>query len=168
MRRIFIALIFTMFTAGSLFAATPKVGDAATEIQAKDWLNASTPISLASMNKNIVVVQLWASTCALCVTSIPHLVELQEKYKDKGVVILGLSEEDKAKVSPIVSKLKIKYPVGIGSKSVQDYGVRFCCTLQSSTTVVVAPGGKIVWSGHPMNGLDKAVEKALVDTPPQK
>ena len=33
---------------------------------------------------------------------------------------------------------------------------------------VVAPGGKIAWQGHPANGLDKAIEDALKNTPSEK
>jgi thiol-disulfide isomerase/thioredoxin len=142
-------------------AAAPKVGEAAPEIQVGEWMNTEA-LTLAKLQNKIVVVEFWATWCGPCVKNIPHLIELHEKYKDKGVVIMGLSDEPMAKVKGFAEKMKMTYPVGTGSRTGSIYGVRGI-----PHAVVVAPGGKVVWSGHPAGGLDKAIEDALKATPPK-
>jgi thiol-disulfide isomerase/thioredoxin len=142
-------------------AETPKVGDAAPEIQVGAWMN-SEALTLAKLQNKIVVVEFWATWCGPCVKNIPHLIELHEKYKDKGVVIMGLSDEPMSKVKGFAEKMKMTYAVGAGSRTGSIYGVRGI-----PHAVVVAPGGKVVWTGHPAGGLDKAIEDALKSTPPK-
>jgi len=54
--------------------------------------------------KKIVVVEFWATWCGPCKKSIPHLTDLQLRYKNDGVIILGVSDEPAAKVRPFVTK----------------------------------------------------------------
>jgi len=142
-------------------AAQPKVGDAAPELQVGTWIN-SDALSLATLQNKIVVVEFWATWCGPCVKNIPHLIELHEKYKDKGIVIMGLTDEPASKVKAFATKMKMTYPLGVNSRTASIYGVRGI-----PHAVVVAPGGKVVWSGHPASGLDKAIENAMKNTPPK-
>eukprot|EP01027_Heterolobosea_sp_BB2_P010834 GEZU01015843.1.p1 GENE.GEZU01015843.1~~GEZU01015843.1.p1 ORF type:complete len:154 (+),score=38.14 GEZU01015843.1:50-511(+) len=57
------------------------------------------PITLEEGNgKNVFVVEFWATWCPPCRASIPHLTKLQQQYKDKDVVFLGITTEDDAEV----------------------------------------------------------------------
>lgn len=51
-------------------------------------------VSLKKYREKIVLLDFWATWCAPCRLSIPELVELQEKYRDQGVVVLGISMDD--------------------------------------------------------------------------
>ncbi|MCZ7645581.1 MAG: redoxin domain-containing protein [Planctomycetota bacterium] len=148
----------------AVFAATParalNVGDKAPEIKVDDWFN-TQPLTLAGLNNNIVVVEFWATWCPPCRASIPHLVKMHEEFKDKGVVFIGLTDEPKNKIEKFVTDMKMTYAVGAGSPSGDRYGVNGI-----PHAFIVAPGGQVVWHGHPMSGLDKAVENALRTTPP--
>lgn len=42
----------------------------------------------------VYVVEFWATWCGPCIASMPHLAETQEKYADKGVQIISISDED--------------------------------------------------------------------------
>ncbi|MBI3828306.1 MAG: redoxin domain-containing protein [Planctomycetes bacterium] len=137
-----------------------NVGDDAIEIKAKDWFN-SEPLSLAALKDKIVVVEFWATWCPPCRKSIPHLIEMYEKYKDKGVVIIGLTNEPKAAIKDFIGQMKMTYAVGAGSDSDDKYGV-----TGIPHAFIVAPGGKVVWHDHPMAGLDEAIADALKKTPP--
>jgi len=142
-------------------AAAVNVGQPAPGISANGWLNAP-PLSLAKLQGRIVVVEFWATYCAPCRATIPHLVKLHETYRTKGVVIIGLTTESKAKVTPFARKMGMTYPVGCGSRSSGVYGVR---GIPHAFVVDVA--GKVAWHGHPgSSGLEAAIKKQLRTNPP--
>ena len=134
---------------------------AATEIQAAYWLN-TDPLSLEGLRGKIVVLEFWATWCPPCRTTIPHLAEMYNAYKDKGVALVSLTNEPRETVEPFVEKMDMPYPVGGGSPSGRAYGVRGI-----PHAFIVSPAGKVVWEGHPMGGLAEALEKQLEATPPK-
>ena len=156
MKLITTALTIVLLTSSLAFSAV-TVGKAAPEIKAGSWYNNSDKaVSLADLKGKVTVVEFWATWCPPCRKSIPHLNKLHKKYKDKGVVIIGLSNEKSDTVQKFVKKQDMKYIVGAGSKSGRAYGVKGI-----PTAFIVGPDGKLLWQGHPMNGLDAALEKAV-------
>jgi len=136
--------------------------DLAPEIQAGYWLN-SAPLRLADLRGKIVVLEFWATWCPPCRTSIPHLIKMYDAYKDKGVALVSLTNEPRETVEPFVEKMKMLYPIGGGSPSGGAYGVRGI-----PHAFIISPAGEVVWEGHPMAGLEAAIEKQLEATPPTK
>ncbi|NLN77507.1 MAG: TlpA family protein disulfide reductase [Armatimonadetes bacterium] len=60
----------------------------------------------------VVLLDIWATWCPPCRAEIPHLVKLQNKYKDKAVVFVGVAVDDKkADVASFSKKNKINYTV---------------------------------------------------------
>jgi len=49
--------------------------------------------SLSEFDGKVRVVDLWATWCEPCIEEMPHFIELQDKYADKGVVFIGVSVE---------------------------------------------------------------------------
>jgi len=142
-------------------AGDVSVGEPAPEISVADWLNAP-PLSLARLRGKVVVVEFWATWCGPCRTTIPHLVGLHEKYRAKGVVIMGLTDEPKSRVEAFARQMGMTYAVGCGSPSSGTYGVR---GIPHAFVVDVA--GRVVWRGHPAGiGLEKAIEEQLRTNPP--
>ena len=142
--------------------AGPEVSKGmAPEINATDWLN-TKPLSLKMLRGKIVVVEFWATWCGPCRVSIPHLIKMNQKYRQKGVVLISLTNEPRGTVAPFAKKMKMDYPIGMGSTSGTAYGVRGI-----PHAFVIDPAGIVRWTGHPMNGLDEAVEKTLKDYPPK-
>jgi len=75
------------------------------------------PISLADLKGKVVLVDFWTYSCINCIRTIPYLVEWNEKYADKGLVIVGVHapefefEKNTDNVKEAVKKFGIKYPV---------------------------------------------------------
>ena len=74
------------------------------------------PVSRASLNGKIVVIDFWATWCGPCRATIPRLNALHRKYAKKGVVVLGVTDEDKATVAKFLKGTKIEYPIGLDGK----------------------------------------------------
>ncbi len=86
-----------------------------------DYIN-TTPAKLAQeMKGNIVVYDFWTFNCINCIHTLPHVVDLNNKYQDKGVLVIGIHspetfvEKDPNNVRKAVQKYNIKYPVVIDS-----------------------------------------------------
>lgn len=89
----------------------------------------------------------------------PKLVGLNEKYKEKGLVLVFVGYEGKAKLEPYAQSYKITWPIALEptKKAQKAYGVR-----GYPTSFVIAPDGKVVWQGHPASKeLEEIIKKLL-------
>jgi len=80
-------------------------------------------VALAEQHGKVVVLDLYATWCEPCRQSIPHLITLHERYKEKGLVLVGLNvggPDDRVKVSAFATQLRISYPLGFPDKSLTD------------------------------------------------
>jgi len=75
-----------------------------TDIAGKPW-------TLGDLHGKVVLVNFWATWCPPCRKEMPDLESLYEKFGDKGLLILSISDEDANKVVPFVKQMKITYPV---------------------------------------------------------
>jgi len=163
MKTLTLAFLAAAMASGLAAAQAPAqglVGKPAPAIAATDWLN-SPPLSLQAAKGKIVMVEFWATWCPPCRASIPHLIEMFKTYSPKGVVFMSLTDEPKATVEPFAKEMKMVYPVGCGSQAGSAYGVRGI-----PHAFIIDPSGNVAWEGHPMAGLDKALEAQLAKTPP--
>jgi thiol-disulfide isomerase/thioredoxin len=72
-------------------------------------------LSLSDVKGKVVIVDFWATWCGPCRMSIPELVDLQAKYKNKGLVVVGISVDDekvsKGELVAFKEKMRINYPI---------------------------------------------------------
>lgn len=140
-------------------ARTPKIGTEPPEVVAGDWLNTDSPPTLASLRGKVVLVEFWATWCGPCVAGIPHLNELQSKYRGLGLRIISLTDEDRATVEAFQTRAKapIEYTVGTGSVLSATYGVNGI-----PHAFLVGRSGKLLWDGHPADPeCEEKIELAL-------
>jgi len=149
-------------------AASAELGSAAAQLKVEKWIKGQ-PVDIAACTakSNVVVVEFWATWCAPCRATIPHLTDLQKKYKDKGISFVGISTEDEATVKKFVEKMgdKMDYSVAIdkdGATS-SDYMDAFGVS-GIPHAFVVDKKGRIVWHGHPMSELDGVLKEVLDGT----
>jgi peptide-methionine (R)-S-oxide reductase len=83
-----------------------------------EWVN-SAPLTAEALRGKVVLVDFWAYECSNCLNALPHVKELEAKYRDKGLVVVGVhspeldDEKVPANVRSAVTRLGIVYPVVI-------------------------------------------------------
>jgi thiol-disulfide isomerase/thioredoxin len=65
-------------------------GEIAPEITVAKWIE-QTPLKISGLRGHVVLLDFWATWCGPCLAAFPHLREWHEKYKDRGLVILGIT-----------------------------------------------------------------------------
>ena len=98
-------------------------------------------ISLADLKGKVVLVNFWATWCPPCRAEIPDLVKLQDKYRDK-LVVLGISEDevDPAQVKAFATAQKMNYPIVMATTELRQI---FKGVAALPTTFVLDTEGKI-------------------------
>jgi thiol-disulfide isomerase/thioredoxin len=99
-------------------------------------------ISLASLKGKVVLVNFWATWCPPCRAEIPDLVKLQERYRDK-LVILGISEDEipPEQVKAFAATMKVNYAVAMTTPELKKI---FRGVSALPTTFVIDREGKLV------------------------
>jgi thiol-disulfide isomerase/thioredoxin len=81
-----------------------------------NWFN-SAPLKMADLRGKVVLVDFWTYGCVNCVNTLPHVAELYAKYKDRGLVVVGVHtpefpfERSASNVQAALKRHGIVYPV---------------------------------------------------------
>ena len=148
---ILLAVVFVFNSRRSVLRA----GTAAPAISADTWINTNGAVELSALRGKVVVIEFWATWCGPCRASIPHMNKLHDRWKDKDVVVIGLTDESPEDVRQFIRENGIRYAVGADSLSSFDYGVN-----SIPNAFVIAGDGTVVWDGYPGRELDQAVAQA--------
>lgn len=155
--------ITVVLTTAVLLTSAPaqklKVGDAAPPIECAGWVNAPdgkrpTP---DTFRDRVVMLEFWGTWCGPCVRAMPHVQELHDRYRDRGLLVVAISYEDVATYEPFLKKHA--YTMAAGSdpskKLVKAYGIK-----SWPTTVLINKEGHVAHVGGPYD-IEPAIETAL-------
>lgn len=112
------------FLHGFSTAPTPGQGELASLSRANAWLN-SPPLTAEDLRGKVVLVNIWTYTCINWLRQLPYVRAWAEKYKDRGLVVIGVHSPEFAfehnidNVRGAIRTRKINYPVAIDS----DFGI---------------------------------------------
>ena len=87
-----------------------------------NWFN-SKPLDIADLRGKVVLVDFWTYGCVNCVNTLPHVTDLYAKYKDKGLVVVGVHtpefpfERSASNVQAALKRHGITYPVAQDNES---------------------------------------------------
>lgn len=97
-------------------AVLPEYGKAPDFISGGQWIN-SSPLTIESLRGKVVLVDFWTYTCINCQRTLPYLKSWYEKYKEDGLVVIGVHtpefefEKNTDNVKEAVEDFKLTYPV---------------------------------------------------------
>jgi peroxiredoxin len=117
----------------------PDLRKSAPDFNLSDSKGAS--IRLSDYKGRVVLLDFWATWCHGCKTEIPWYMEFQNKYKARGLAVIGVSMDDDGwkSVRPFLQENKLNYPVVIGTEDLGKlYGVE-----SMPVTLLIDRDGKI-------------------------
>ncbi len=84
--------------------ARQKADFTLTDLSRKTW-------HLQDLRGKVILVNFWATWCPPCRKEMPDLQALYDKFKERGLVVLAISDEEASKVQPFIAERQIGYPV---------------------------------------------------------
>ena len=123
-----------------------------------------TPVSLLGevSKSKITVIDFWASWCGPCRQEMPFMVELYDKYKDKGLNIIGISlDEDSDAWKAATQQLNIPWVQMSDLKGWENVIAKHFCVTSIPHTIVVDQQGKILKRGLRSEKLEEFVVDQL-------
>jgi thiol-disulfide isomerase/thioredoxin len=165
MKRAFFTSLCLLLTSAGFSALAASIGDPAPPLSIERWIKGA-PARIGS-GTNIYVIEFWATWCPPCRKSIPYMTEMQKKYAQNGVVVIGVSDEAAATVQSFVAAQgeNMAYHVAVDSSKrsfkswMHAYGQRGIPHV-----FVVGTNGTVLWHGYPGSRLDQALNKIVSGT----
>lgn len=120
--------------------ATPETRKLAPDFLLNDA--AGVPVKLSEFRGKVVLLSFWATWCVPCKTEIPWFVEFHNTYKDRGLVVLGVSLDEGGwnPVRAYINDMKINYRVMVASDEIP----RLYGGLESiPVTLIIDKAGRI-------------------------
>src|SRR5262245_15972303 len=133
-------------------------------LEVTGWINGE--VKREQMKGKVVVIDFYATWCGPCMAAIPHNNELLKRYKDKGLLIVGVCTHSKGqeKMAAVVKDKGMEYPTARDPdlKSEKAWAVNYYPTY-----AVVDRKGIVRIVGVKTENVEKVVKKLLDESPAQ-
>jgi hypothetical protein len=142
-----------------------QVGEPAAPIKVSEWVKGK-PVEVKP-GTNIFVVEIFTTWSLASQASITNLNAIQTRFKDKGVVVVAVTEEPAERIKQFLQRegAKIEYTVASDDRRHTSLGYMMPIRQQGvPCTFVVGKDGKLLWHGHPERGLSTALEQIVAGT----
>jgi thiol-disulfide isomerase/thioredoxin len=117
---------------------------------------------IPSLTGRPVLIEFWATWCPPCRASIAHLNDLDIKYHNRGLEIVGITGEDNTVVERFRARTPMHYAVALD----RDQSLATEFQVQTIPQAwLLDKDGRVVWSGHPMQ-LDEQTIVSVLPTHP--
>ncbi len=161
--KIFSAVLLVVVAVAFAFAFTIRPVSKAPEIRADGWLNGPAPTP-EELHGKVLVVDAWAFWCGPCRAAAPELVKLHERYRDRGVMFIGLTSERSDRDPEnrhFLAETKITWPNGYGA-------VETLIKLKADSIPqvwVIDRKYNLIWNINSSEPIESAIERALAQKP---
>jgi len=136
-----------------------RLGDPAPTLSVKEWVTGKPVVF--KPGTNIYVLEFWAALSPASRAVVPALNELQNEFKDQGVVLVAIADDPPDKVREFATGVKLEYTVAADDRraTARKYMVAFG---QNGIphAFIIGRDGTVIWHGHPL-GLKKALDAIL-------
>ena len=159
-------LLMLGLVANATEAQTLKIGDKAPPLSGGEFVQGEAVSEFE--NGKVYVVEMWATWCGPCIAAIPHVNDLQKKYEDDGLVIIGQNiwENQVDRVKPFVEKMgeKMTYRVAFDKDNhMAEKWMEAAGQNGIPCSFIIDREGAIAWIGHPMS-MDAPLEGVIKGT----
>ena len=115
-----------------------------------------------SLTGRPVLIEFWATWCPPCRASIAHLNDLDTKYHNRGLEIVGITGEDNTVVERFRARTPMHYAVALD----RDQALATEFQVQTIPQAwLLDKDGRVVWSGHPMQLDEQTIVRVLPTHP---
>jgi len=83
------------------------------------------PRTVEAWDGKVLVLNFWATWCQPCRREIPALMDLQKKYGNRGLQIIGIAIDDRDDVEKFVSRLGVNYPILAGGDDAMEAATEY-------------------------------------------
>lgn len=137
------------------------IGKPARDLSVSTWVNGD-PGKITDQKDKVVLLLFFASWCPHCRDEMPEMVALHNKYKDQGLVLIGVTNEDdrqdEAKIRSYLQEASVPFPVAL--QNGRD-GSKFYAVSGIPAAALVDKSGTVVWRNHPGQNVEEEIKKLL-------
>ena len=154
-------ILLALQTAG---AAAPQAGD-------KPNIAMKTvdgrAVTSAILKGRIIVFDFWATWCGPCMAEVPHMIQVNQKYADQGVAIIGISlDNDLNSMTTVARQQGMTWPQICDGGGWASPIAKAWAVTSIPHAVILSPDGEILWIGYPAN-IEEPLADALKKYPTQ-